>query len=256
MNRQERLVAIVVLALIAATSLAIYFAKPHLGKPGLSFEKAAVTNEFGEVIRDERIYLPESVPGFRSEIIPVTSMEATNLPPDTGYGRKYYRDNEGFGAQMSAVMMKTDRTSIHRPELCVRGQGWNIQKTEVIEIPIASPFPYTLKATCLTSNKVLTDPKTKKEYPRTAYYIYWFISENRLVPTHSELQWVISKDLITSGTLYPWAYVSCFSTCPPQYEGAALERMKRLIATSVPEFQLFPPNPKQTASLSPSPSLP
>jgi hypothetical protein len=46
-----------------------------------------------------------------------------------------------------------------------------------------------------------------------------------------------------------WAYISYFSVCEPGQEDAAFERMKKLIAISVPEFQLVP-NSKTAALVS------
>ena len=250
MKSEECKLGIVVLALIGLVALAIHFGKPHLGNPGLVLEKAVLTNEFGKVVREERVRFPENVAGFHSQEGPITSVEATNLPPDTTYGRRIYWQDDGFAAQMSAVMMKTDRTSIHRPQVCITGQGWKIQKTEIIDIPVPSPSPYVLKATCITSTKTLRDPKTEKEIERASVYVYWFVSEHRMVPAHPEALWLISQDLLTSGTLYPWAYVSCFVPCAPGQEGIAVARIKRLVAETVPEFQLFPSRSKQTASLS------
>jgi hypothetical protein len=248
MKRQEGVVAFVVLGLIALAATAIHFGKPRLGNPGLAFEKAALTNEHGKIVREERVRFPDRVVGFRAIDAPISDVEVTNLPPDTSYGRKLYWDAGGFKAQMSAVMMKTDRTSIHRPQVCITGQGWKIQKTEVIDIPIAAPVPYNLKATCLTSTKTVRDEKAKKEYQLSNVYIYWFVSEHKLVPGHPDALWAISQDLITSGVLHPWAYVSVYAPCPPGQETVALERAKRLIASAVPEFQLMPaPIAKQTA---------
>ncbi|HUS37005.1 MAG TPA: exosortase-associated EpsI family protein [Verrucomicrobiae bacterium] len=244
MKRQEGVVAFVVLGLIALAATAIHFGKPRLGNPGLAFEKAALTNEHGKIVREERVRFPENVAGFRAISAPINDVEVTNLPPDTSYGRKIYWDKEGFMAQMTAVMMKTDRTSIHRPQVCITGQGWKIEKTEVIDIPVASPAPYVLKATCLTSKK--KDERTGQL--RSNVYIYWFVAEHQLVPGHPDALWAISQDLITSGVLHPWAYVSVYAPCPPGQERVALARAKRLIASAVPEFQLTPaPAAKQTA---------
>lgn len=248
MSRQERLVAFVVLALIALGAAAIHFGKPRLGNPGLAFEKVALTNEHGKVVREERVRFPDHVAGFRAINAPINDIEVTNLPPDTAYGRKLYWDAEGFRAQMSAVMMKTDRTSIHRPQVCITGQGWKIQNTEVIDIPIPAPLAYNLKATCLTSTKTVRDEKTKSEYQLSNVYIYWFVAEHKLAPGHADALTAISLDLITSGVLHPWAYVSLYAPCPPGQERVAIARAKRLIAAAVPEFQLTPPAiVKQTA---------
>ena len=248
MKRQEGVIAMVVLALIALAAAAIHFGKPRMGNPGLAFEKVPLTNELGKVVREERVRFPANVPEFRSLEGPITQNELTNLPPDTAYGRRFYWDNSGFVAQMSAVMMKTDRTSIHRPQTCITGQGWKIQKTETIDIPIALPSPYVLKATCLTSTKMQRHRETGEEVPRAHVYIYWFVAEHRLAPGHGDAIWAISQDLITSGVLYPWAYVSVSVSCAPGQEAAVIARAKRLIAGATPQFQLTPPPPlKQTA---------
>jgi hypothetical protein len=255
MNGEERKIAVVVLALIGLGALAIHFGKPRSGNPGLALEKGVLTNEFGEIVREERVRFPKTVPDFHSREAPITSVEATNLPPDTTFGRRIYWQDDGFAAQLSAVMMKTDRTSIHRPQVCITGQGWKIEKTEIIDIPVPLPSPYLLKATCITSSKMARDPKTEKESPRASVYVYWFVSENKTVPAHTEALWSISRDLIISGTLYPWAYVSCFVPCAPGQEGIAVARIKRLVSETVPEFQLFPARAKQTASLPKAVSL-
>jgi hypothetical protein len=255
MNGQEGKLAALALGLIAAGALLVNYGKPRLGNPGLAIERTPLTNELGAVVRQERVRLPASAGGFRSQDTPITALEVAILPPDTTFGRKFFIDDEGFGVQMSAVMMKTDRTSIHRPQICITGQGWNIQKTEIIDIPVALPIPYILKATCLTSTKMVRDARTGKEAPRSSVYVYWFVSENRLLPGHSEALWAITRDLVTSGVLYPWAYVSCYAECPPGLESLALSRMKRLISGAAPQFQLTPSASKQTAFLQTSPSL-
>jgi exosortase len=64
--------------------------------------------------------------GQRAEVSPA---ERDILPADTGYSRKNYafvsdRTRDVF---LSIVLSGRDRTSIHRPELCLVGQGWTIE---------------------------------------------------------------------------------------------------------------------------------
>jgi hypothetical protein len=250
MKKQEGVIGLVVLALIALGAAAIHFGKPRMGNPGLVFEKVPLTNELGVIVRDERVRFPANLAEFRSMEAAIVQNEVTNLPPDTAYGRRLYWDNSGFMAQMSAVMMRTDRTSIHRPQTCITGQGWKILTTETIDIPIPLPSPYILKATCLTSTKMQRHKDTGEEVQRSNVYIYWFVAEHRLAPGHGDAIWAISQDLITSGILHPWAYVSVFAPCAPGQEAATIARAKRLIAMAAPQFQLTPPPPlKQTAFL-------
>ena len=52
--------------------------------------------------------------------------------------------------------------------------------------------------------------------------------------------WWLTRDLLTRGVLQRWAYISYFAVCVPGQEDATFDRMKSLIAASVPEFQLPP----------------
>jgi hypothetical protein len=47
----------------------------------------------------------------------------------------------------------------------------------------------------------------------------------------------LALNVLRTGVLQRWAYVSYFSVCEPGREDAAFARMERLIAASVPEFQ-------------------
>ena len=52
--------------------------------------------------------------------------------------------------------------------------------------------------------------------------------------------WWMARDLICTGVLQRWAYISYFALCPPGEEEATFEQMKALIARSMPEFQPAP----------------
>ena len=65
---------------------------------------------------------------------------------------------------------------------------------------------------------------------------------------HWQRLWWLARDLLRTGVLQRWAYVSCFTVCIPGQEEAVFERVKRLIAASVPEFQL-PPKSAEVAAM-------
>jgi hypothetical protein len=50
----------------------------------------------------------------------------------------------------------------------------------------------------------------------------------------------MARDVLLTGILDRWAYISFFSYGAPGQEDALFERMKKLIAISAPEFQLVP----------------
>jgi hypothetical protein len=133
--------------------------------------------------------------------------------------------------------MGSDRTSIHKPQYCLTGIGWKIEKSELVTIPIERPHRYDLPAMKLTAEMQGKAPDGRSATIR-AIYVYWFVSDNRLTAEHKERMWATVEDLLKTGILPRWAYVSCFSKCWPGQEDAVYRRMTRLIAAAVPEFQL------------------
>ena len=222
---------------VAAVLLVNLGASHHLGKPGLKVvsEPTYLTN--GVVARTQSVSLPSELPDYTSESVGVTPTEVDWLPQDTLFGRREYRSKDGFRALASVVLMGTDRTSIHKPQFCLDGQGWHIEKTETLSIDVPRPYPYDLRIMKLTSSKLYSDGRGQTMKVR-GLYVYWFVADNQLTPHHGERMWWMARDLITTGVLQRWAYVSYFTVCPPGQEDAYYARLKDLIAASVPEFQL------------------
>lgn len=74
------------------------------------------------------------LPGFTSEVGGATAAEKNVLPPDTRIERRTYRDRWGSVYVVSLVVSGSSKSSIHRPELCLPGQGFQML------------FPHNLKA--------------------------------------------------------------------------------------------------------------
>ncbi len=231
--------AAVVLLMLASAAVFLnrVAAGHHLGTPGLKLAEKAQGLPVPKEERMQAVRLPLEVDDFNSEAMEITPLEMSWLPQDTLFGRrKYISGRDNFWAQLSVVLMGTDRTSIHKPQYCLEGQGWRIEKSETISIPMSKPYPYDLQAMKLTaSGKVYENGSFS---PAKAIYVYWFVADNELTPYHGERMWWMARDLIRSGVLQRWAYVSYFTACRPGFEEPTTARLKELIAASVPEFQL------------------
>jgi hypothetical protein len=239
MNRQKLTVFLVVLALIgsAASLLSALKARQRQGKPGLKLVEKPTLDRNANVLRPISVQLPETVLDYTSTNLPIEEIEFKTLPKDTTYGRRSYVKRDGFRSDISVVLMGTDRTSIHKPQICLTGQGWKIEKSELVTIPIELPHPYNLPAMKLTGSKQAKDMNGQLIEGR-ALYVYWFVAENRLTAEHKERMWGTVGDLVKTGVMPRWAYVSCLSICYPGQEEAVYRRMERLLAAAVPEFQL------------------
>jgi exosortase len=208
----------------------------HLGKPGLRLAAGGQEN------RMQGISLPEQVLDYTSKPLEVTPLEVGWLPKDTVFGRRLYESTDGFAAQLSVVLMGTDRTSIHKPQYCLDGQGWRIEKSKVVSIPIQQPYPYELQSMKLSASKMVTDKDGNRRLAR-GLYVYWFVADGELTASHGERMWWMARDLIRKGVLQRWAYVSYFTAfevkeSDPTQEDRYFGHLKHLIAASIPEFQL------------------
>lgn len=242
--RQKLASFLVVLLLIglAASVIVSFKSRQQQGKPGLRLVDKPTLDARGNVVCPVSIELPERVLGYTSTNLPVEDIEFKTLPKDTTYGRRSYFKAEsekefGYPFRISVVLMGVDRTSIHKPQICLTTQGWKIEKSELVTIPIDRPHRYDLPAMKLTAGMAVKAPNGRIHNFR-AIYVYWFVSEHRLTAEHRERMWATVEDLVKTGVMPRWAYVSCLSWFMPGQEEAAYRRMEQLIGAAVPEFQL------------------
>jgi hypothetical protein len=84
--------------------------------------------------------------------------------------------------------------------------------------------------------------------PVSGLFLYWFVTDGHLTPHHGERMWLMARELLTRGLLQRWAYVAYYSVCFPGKEEELLERMKKFVAASVPEFQTTTGQPGTAAA--------
>jgi hypothetical protein len=255
MKTKERMALVVVLAMLAMTAALLMRvgANQRLGQPGLMVVNEPTLTSEGRVIRTNSVFLPSAPMGFASEIVGISEMEADALPGDTVFGRREYMAEDHFRALCSVVLMGMDRTSIHKPQYCLTGQGWLIERTENEVIPLSKPHPYDLEVMKLTTSKQAQD-QNGRPLEIKGVYVYWFVADNQLTPHHGQRMWWMARDMMRAGVLQRWAYVTYFSICLPGHEEATFNRLKDLIAASVPEFQLASGPP--SASVATAAALP
>jgi hypothetical protein len=245
MSRRNWILLIVALALMAGTAGLLGRVGGHqaLGAPGV---KTRPTKDPARL----EVVLPEQVLDYKSEVVEVDEVTLGTLPKDTSFGQRKYEASDGFPMSLNAVLMGTDRTSLHKPQFCLEGQGWHIDQGASLEtsVPVESPLPYALPVVRLVASK----EGTANGQPQVlrGIYVYWFVAEDGLSSSVSGFQrmWMMGSKLLRTGVLQRWAYVSCFSVCAPGQEEVTFQRMKVFIAAAVPEFQLNPRPPGTEAA--------
>jgi hypothetical protein len=241
MNRQKLIIAVAALIMMAAAGGLLARLKTHraLGRPGIK------TSALPDSPRLQ-VDLPEHVLDYSSELGQVDDIAVSVLPKDTSFGRRFYKGPDGFQMELDVVLMGSDRTSIHKPQLCLRGSGLEIRSSESIKVPVKIPHPYDLPVTKLIVSPERADPSGAT----SGVYVYWFVADNEYTGDHWQRMWWLFRDVVTTGVLQRWAYIYCYAPCAPGQEDAVVARMKQFIAALAPEFHLGEPPQDAIATVS------
>ncbi len=235
MKMKPFIAAVVVLALIGVSAGLLHHAKvgQRLGAPGVKTRPIPGCDNL-------EVLLPETLAGYKSELVPQAAAVTNGLPKDTSFGQRLYTGDDGYQAVINVVLMGADRTSIHKPEICLVGQGWSFDDhaTRIQSVPMTRPVTYDLPVMRVVATIDTVDHS--QPVKRAGIYTYWFVDAQHLTARHNDWKMRMIKDFLLTGELDRWAYVTVFSVCSPGQEEATFERMKKLIVAAVPEFQLVP----------------
>lgn len=74
------------------------------------------------------------IEGFESEVMQPSDAELTVLPADTAFDKRIYRSKDGQVFQVSIVLGGRSKSSIHRPELCLPAQGFQMMRPRDVSV--------------------------------------------------------------------------------------------------------------------------
>jgi len=165
--------------------------------------------------------------GRRTE---VSAIEREILPPDTGFSRKEYVAVADPARRVffSVVLSGRDRTSIHRPELCLVGQGWTLGAAA--RHAFAGPTG-PIPATVLHVQREVRTPRGLEVVPHVV--AYWFINGDGVVASHWERLAHDAWNRVVRARADRWAYV-LLQTDARDGDPAALGRMQAVLDQTLP----------------------
>jgi len=148
-----------------------------------------------------------------SEVCPVcggpldtmTKGEKDLLPPDTEILKEQYIHPSGKMLFVAIVLSGKERASIHRPQVCLVGQGNQIVNSTVISVSMNDRKP--LKVMDLEMLRQ-TKQRDGKPIELATYYAYWFVGKGRETPYHIQRMVWMATDRIFHNVSHRWAYIS------------------------------------------------
>ncbi|NCD35016.1 MAG: exosortase-associated EpsI family protein [Spartobacteria bacterium] len=136
----------------------------------------------------------------------ISPVEYSILPKDTYITRKLYKNAvTGDGLFVALVMSGADRSSIHRPQLCLVGQGNEILGQHVEEVPMTGRDDLGVMVIDMM-RPYARNSKQQGKYP--SFYAYWFVGKDRETPYHVERMFWMAYDRIVKNVSHRWSYIS------------------------------------------------
>ena len=131
--------------------------------------------------------------------------------------------------------------SIHRPERCLSAQGWTVEHSARVQVPVAAGHA-PVEVTRLTDVREWRTPGGKT-VPLTNLNYYWFIGSKDTTASHWTRTFIDAKDRVLRGENQRWAYVTVSSYVTDNFQPggrnvAETEKMiEDFIGEIVPRFQ-------------------
>jgi hypothetical protein len=155
-------------------------------------------------------------------------IERALLPPDTLLERAEYRAAAGDGLVATLVCSGRDRSSIHRPEMCLSG---DVTDTREISIDLPGRGPLSLRLLTLVRGQ---GSETGQSGKTTMYYAYWFTSGEHETSSHIERMMLMASDRVFHGVARRWAYVSVAGKMPAN--GDPTPQLREFLREFVPQL--------------------
>ena len=194
--------------------------------------------------------LPMDLEGFTGEKGEPDPVELKMLPADTKFAKAAYSSRttditEKDTVYASIVLSGEERKSIHRPEVCLQGQGWTLLDSKTLPVDMGQGRTLWVKDLYIEKKIKMTDGSQR---PLRGHYVYWFVGTDVTTPSHFQRIWLTLRDNIFRNVNHRWAYPSLMAVVTENYTPAEIGQRSRtseetvamltkLIQQMVPTFQ-------------------
>jgi EpsI family protein len=154
--------------------------------------------------------------------------ERNLLPADTELAKKIYAGPRGEIIQATIVLSGREQKSIHRPQQCLPAQGYVIEDSRGVTVPLQG------RAHLAVSRLTLRRSGRAGASRPLMIYDYWFVGQDRETPDHFQrLAWM-AWDNIFHGVRQRWAYIAVSTETPAADQARAEQRLADFIRELYP----------------------
>jgi exosortase len=169
--------------------------------------------------------LPDSIDdalGFDGDLV----REHRLLPADTEFVKKQYLSASPTLITCEIVLTGAERSSIHRAEACLLGQGWTLLSAEEVNVPVVTGRAQRVKLLQLS--------KVRDGQQLFGYFLYWYVGADRITDDTLSRIFLSTWDQLTRGVNHRWAYVTVNGELAPSQSGS--EEAKRALVSRLIRF--------------------
>ena len=192
--------------------------------------ESKTSNETGIVLQ-----LPEKLEGYDSVSVEMSQKEKDWLPSSTRSQKRCYFPHgsspETLAAvQVSLILSGGDERSLHRPEVCMDGQGWSIPTKVVRSLELDGK---QVEVMDLFLKRVVNGRVVE------AHYYFFWVGRGISTPSYREMKWLSLVDNFTKNRNHRWAYPGVFlwvNPHAPQPQKDAWFRAQHVLKQVIPSF--------------------
>jgi len=133
----------------------------------------------------------------------VSLAERTILPPDTMITRRLYQNEKNESITVTIVLAGSEQRSIHRPQQCLPAQGFAIERSTTLAVPLDGRLP--LKLTLIRASQGI---ESQARQAPSMLMAYWFAGGGHETHDHFQRMAFMAWDNLVKGVRPRWAYVS------------------------------------------------
>lgn len=197
-------------------------------------DRLSISNACGILLQEDGVHpvlLPEILNfEWMGKRVAVTEQESASLPDDTGFSRAIYRNFRDEYVFVSVVLSGKDRSSIHRPEICLDAQGWEIVSRRRHELAVPRVTGHGLEVTLLEIQRRGRDGELVR-----SLFAYWFIGDGVSIAHHWDRVVTGFVDRVLHFKRTRWAYVFAQTRVLGDQEGS-LDNIEAVIELVIPNL--------------------
>ena len=167
--------------------------------------------------------------------VEISPEERTALDEKSGtrFARKTYRNLDGYPITVSVILSGRDMsTSIHRPERCLKAQGWILQEGDefAMSLPQHGSFPLMqLRSTRLMKTEDSTIALELQTF-------YWSVGEKEICAGHWSRWAIDNRDRLFRGVSQRWAFILVSAGVPIPADPKNNDAARKWSQTTIREF--------------------